>query len=390
MTGAPLDAFLGHHEDELVAFRRDLHQHPELGRQEHRTTDLLMTRLTKSGLVPRRIGGGTGVVCDLGPAAGPLVALRADIDALPVQDVKDVPYRSVVPGVCHACGHDVHAAVVLGAGLALHEMAADLPGRVRLVFQAAEEVMPGGALDAISDGVLDGVGSIYGLHCHPHIDVGAVGMRTGPLTAACDLVDVTLRGPGGHTARPHLTSDVVYAAARVITDLPAGLSRLVDPRQGMSLVFGSIAGGAAANVIPREVRLRGTMRVLDDQAWERAPKVIERLLAATVESLGVEYELAYTRGVPPVCNEPAATATMAAATLSALGGAGVVSTEQSLGGEDFAWYLQRVPGAMGRLGVRGAEAHGDLHSPDFDVDEAAIGVGVRVLVETALRALTPS
>jgi amidohydrolase len=388
LSAFDLDTFVGEHDDELVAFRRDLHAHPELGRTEHRTTDLLMARLQRAGLSPRRIGGATGVVCDVGPQSGPLVALRADIDALPVQDVKDVPYRSVVPDVCHACGHDVHAAVVLGAGLALGEMGADLPGRVRLVFQAAEEVMPGGALDAIADGVLTDVDAIFGLHCHPHIEVGTVGLRAGAITAACDLVEITLRGPGGHTARPHVTGDVVYAAARVVTDLPAGLSRLVDPRQGMSLVFGSMQGGVAPNVIPREARLRGTMRVLDDQAWERAPKVIERLLAATVEPFGVEYELAYTRGVPPVCNEDSATATMAAAIYSAIGASGVVTTEQSLGGEDFAWYLQHVPGAMGRLGVRGAETTGDLHSPDFDVDERSIGIGVRVLVDTALNALT--
>jgi amidohydrolase len=387
VTREHLDQFLVAHQSALIALRRDLHAHPELGREEHRTTDLLMARLTSAGLAPRRIGGATGVVCDIGEGLGPLVALRADIDALPVEDMKDVPYRSVTPGVCHACGHDVHTAVVLGAGLALQQLPEGLPGRVRLLFQAAEEVMPGGAIDAIADGVLDDVSAIFGLHCHPHLEVGTVGVRTGAITAACDLVDITLRGAGGHTARPHLTADVVYAASRVITDLPAGLSRLVDPRHGMSLVFGSVQAGVAANVIPREARLRGTMRVLDDDAWERAPKVIERLLAATVEPLGVEYDLAYTRGVPPVCNEDTATAAMTSGVLLAVGADAIVGTEQSLGGEDFAWYLQRVPGAMGRLGVRPAQHGGDLHSSDFDVDERCIGVGVRVLVETALHAL---
>ena len=382
-----LDDFLSLAEPDLVAFRRDLHAHPELGRAEHRTTAILVERLTAAGLSPRVLAGGTGVVCDVGTWTGPVVALRADIDALPVPDGKDVPYRSTRGGVCHACGHDVHTAILLGAALALAERAASLPGRVRLVFQHAEELMPGGAIDAVAEGVLEGVRTIFALHCHPGLPVGQVGLRPGAITAAADMVEVVLTGPGGHTARPHATSDLIYAAARVVTDLPAGLSRLVDPREGMSLVFGSIAGGSAANVIPRVATVRGTLRVLGQEAWDDAPKIVERLLAATVEPLGASYELTYTRGVPPVCNDPASTALLTDAVITALGPGAAVTTEQSLGGEDFAWYLQHVPGAMARLGVRPAHDAADLHSPTFDVDERAIGVGVRVLVQAALDAL---
>ena len=382
-----LDDFLAVAEPDLVAVRRDLHAHPELGRAEHRTTALLVDRLAAAGLTPRVMSGGTGVVCEVGTWTGPVVALRADIDALPVPDGKDVAYRSTRGGVCHACGHDVHTAILLGAALALAEQAASLPGRVRLVFQHAEELMPGGAIEAIAEGVLDGVSAIFALHCHPGLPVGQVGLRSGAITAAADMVEVVLTGPGGHTARPHATSDLVYAAARVVTDLPAGLSRLVDPREGMSLVFGAIAGGSASNVIPRVATIRGTLRVLGQDAWEDAPKVIERLLAATVEPLGASYELTYTRGVPPVCNDPDATALLTAAVSTALGPDAAVPTEQSLGGEDFAWYLQHVPGAMARLGVRPSRDAADLHSPTFDVDERAIGVGVRVLVQAALDAL---
>ncbi|HVE99033.1 MAG TPA: amidohydrolase [Mycobacteriales bacterium] len=382
-----LDDFLATTEPALVALRRDLHAHPELGREEHRTTSLLLDRLTAAGMEPRVLGSGTGVVVDIGTGAGPVVALRADIDALPVPDGKDVSYRSTRGGVCHACGHDVHTAVVLGAALALAAQADALPGRVRVLFQPAEELMPGGALDAIADGVLDDVAAIFALHCHPGYEVGEIGIRSGAITAAADQVEIVLTGPGGHTARPHATSDLVYVAARVVTDLPAGLSRLVDPRQGMSLVFGSIAGGSAANVIPRVATVRGTLRVLGQEAWDDAPKLVERLLAATVEPLGASYELSYTRGVPPVCNDPGATAVLIGAATTALGSESVVTTEQSLGGEDFAWYLQHVPGAMARLGVRPARDAADLHSPAFDIDERAIAVGVRVLVQTALDAL---
>ena len=383
-----LDDFLASAEPDLIAVRRDLHAHPELGRAEHRTTALLVDRLRTAGLAPRVLGVGTGVVCDVGSGPGPVIALRADIDALPVPDGKDAPYRSTNPGVCHACGHDVHTAVLLGAALALAAHADSLPGRVRLLFQHAEEVMPGGAIDAIAEGVLEDVAAIFALHCHPGLAVGVVGLRSGAITAAADLVEVVLTGPGGHTARPHATSDLVYAAARVVTDVPAGMSRVVDPREGMSLVFGSIASGSAANVIPRVATIRGTLRVLGTEGWENAPKVVERLLAATVEPLGASYELTYRRGVPPVCNDPGATAVMSAAVTAALGPDSVVTTEQSLGGEDFAWYLQHVPGAMARLGVRPSRDATDLHSPTFDVDERAIAVGVRVLVGTALEAMT--
>jgi len=382
-----LDAMLARHEGELVELRRDLHRHPELSRKETRTTASVVARLSTAGLSPRVLSGGTGLVCDVGSGRGPVVALRADIDALPVHDSKDVPYRSTTDGVCHACGHDVHTAVLVGAGLALADIADELPGRVRLVFQPAEEVMPGGAIEAIDDGVLDGVSSIFALHCHPGYEVGQVGVRAGAITSSADMVEVVLTGLGGHTARPHATSDLVYAAARVVTDLPAALSRLVDPRQGLSVVFGSIAGGVAPNVIPRVATVRGTVRVLGEQAWHDAPKLVEELVAATVAPLGATYEVSYTRGVPPVCNEVGATAVMMTGIARALGPDAVQPTEQSLGGEDFSWYLQQVPGAMARLGVRPAIGAVDLHTASFDVDERCIGVGVRVMAETALEAL---
>jgi len=376
---------------ELVEIRRDLHRHPELGRHEVRTTGVVADRLHAAGLQPRVLHGGVGVVCDLGSAPGPLVALRADLDALPVPDEKDVPYRSTVPGVSHACGHDVHTSAVLGAGLVLQDLyaRATLPGRVRLLFQPAEELTPGGALDVIEAGALDGVDQIYCLHCDPRLDVGSVGLRVGPVTGSADHVEVRLTGPGGHTARPHLTADLVFALGKVVTEVPAVLSRRVDPRAGLSVVWGHVEAGHAPNAIPREGRVGGTVRALDATVWAQAPEVVESAIRATVAPYRVECEVTYTRGVPPVDNDGACTRLLAGAAGAVLGGGSVGETEQSLGGEDFAWYLGRVPGALARLGVRrpGDPVSRDLHQGSFDVDERAVETGARLLAATAVLAL---
>jgi len=382
-----VDSWLAAHEAELIDVRRTLHRHPELGRQEHATTALLVDRLTAAGLSPTVLAGGTGLVCDVG-SGGPVVALRADLDALPLQDEKDVPYRSQVPGACHACGHDVHTAVLLGTGLALAQQ--PLPGTVRLVFQPAEELMPGGALDVLAGGWMEGVSAVYALHCDPSLEVGRIGLRAGPITAAADSVRVRLTGPGGHTSRPYNTVDLVHALATVATGLPDALSRVVDPRAGLCLVWGHVSAGVASNAIPREGVLRGTLRVLDKAAWAAAPELVERLVTGLVTPYGARAAVTYERGVPPVVNDSAATAVLMASVQTALGPGAGVPTLQSLGGEDFAWYLDKVPGAMARLGVRppGAERSHDLHQGTFDVDEAAIAIGVRLLSATAVAALT--
>ena len=382
-----VDSWLAAHEAELIDVRRTLHRHPELGRQEYATTALLVDRLTAAGLSPTVLAGGTGLVCDVG-SGGPVVALRADLDALPLQDEKDVPYRSQVPGACHACGHDVHTAVLLGTGLALAQQ--PLPGTVRLVFQPAEELMPGGALDVLAGGWMEGVAAVYALHCDPSLEVGRIGLRAGPITAAADSVRVRLTGPGGHTSRPYNTVDLVHALATVATGLPDALSRVVDPRAGLCLVWGHVSAGVASNAIPREGVLRGTLRVLDKAAWAAAPELVERLVTGLVTPYGARAAVTYERGVPPVVNDSAATAVLMASVQAALGPGAGVPTLQSLGGEDFAWYLDKVPGAMARLGVRppGAERSHDLHQGTFDVDEAAIAIGVRLLSATAVAALT--
>jgi len=377
---------------ELVDIRRDLHMHPETARAEVRTTRRVADRLEAAGLKPALLPR-TGLICDVGDpcAGGPLVALRADLDALPLPEETRLPYASTVEGVAHACGHDIHTTCVLGAGLLLADLAAagELPGRVRLVFQPAEEVMPGGALDVLAAGGLDGVERIYALHCDPHTDVGRIGSRVGPITAASDQVHVRLTGRGGHTSRPHLTEDVVFALGQVIVGVPGVLSRRVDPRAGAALVWGSVQAGSAANAIPARGEVAGTFRCLDSDVWASAGALVADAVRDIVRPYGVQADITYVRGVPPTLNEAASVEILEAAVRGELGADAVELTPQSLGGEDFAWMLEKVPGAMLRLGTRtpGGRTY-DLHRPDYRPDERAVGIGTRVLTAIALSDLT--
>lgn len=379
--------FLADHAQRLVEVRRDLHAHPELGRDEHRTTQLVGDALTHVGLSPQVLPGGTGMICDIGPTR-PAVALRADLDALPIPDTKDVTYRSTVDGVAHACGHDVHTTVVLGTGLVLARMHSrgELPHGVRLVFQPAEEVIPGGALDVIAAGGLTGIQRMFALHCDPSVDVGTIGLRTGPITAASDRLEIQVTGPGGHTARPHLSVDLVGAMGALITQLPALLNRRADPRDGTTLVWGQVNAGTAANVIPRMGVLRGTVRTLSRDAWGTLPPLIEELTKAITSSYGVGSEISHVRGTPPVVNDGESVAALEAAVSGHVPAGTVRDTAQSLGGEDFGWYLDQVPGALARLGVRtpGSKVRMDLHQSSFDVDERCIAVGLSLLTGVAL------
>jgi amidohydrolase len=387
-ASATIDAVVEKYSDDLIEFRRDLHAHPELSWAERRTTDAVAERLTAGGLSVTRLEG-TGLLADIGDR-GPLVALRADLDALPVEDSTGQPWASVTPGVAHACGHDVHTVGLVGAGLALAEAhhRGQLDGRVRLLFQPAEEVMPGGALHLMDRGALDGVQRIFMLHCDPTVDVGLVGVRDGALTGAADALSVRLSGRGGHTSRPHLTEDLTFAIGKLVVELPAILSRRLDPRAGVSVVWGMVRAGAAHNVIPGAGYAAGTVRMLDAVAWGEAEALVRILIDEIVAPYGVTAEIDYKRGVPPVVNEHLSTELLGAAVRRVLGDEGHVSTAQSLGGEDFGWYLDRVPGAMGRLGTRtpGGPTY-DLHQGNLTVDERATPIAARVLAEAALSAL---
>jgi amidohydrolase len=376
----------------MVEVRRDIHAHPELAWNEVRTSALVAGELQAAGLQASPLPRGTGLVCDIGSAhEGPTVGLRADLDALPIADEKAVPYRSQVPGVAHACGHDVHAAIVLGAGLGLARLAGagDLPGRVRLLFQPAEEVMPGGALSVLEAGALEGVDLVFAMHCDPRVDAGSVAVRDGPIAGATDLLTVRLSGPGGHTARPQLTVDIVAALADVVVRTPALLSRRVDPRAALSLVWGRMSAGSASNVIPQSGEAAGSLRTLDLSAWKTAATLVPDLIREIAGPYKAEVEIDYVQGVPPAVNDAAATVAFSASAASVLGPQSVQEAQQSMGAEDFAWMLDRVPGVLARLGVRrpGRVDAPDIHRGDFDVDETAIDSGIRVLVAAALDAL---
>ncbi len=388
---AVVETVLDKRADELLDLRRDLHAHPELSWQEVRTTDLVTHHLDEVGWRLTR-GGESGVVAELGGEAdgSPVVALRADLDALPLNDTTGDPWQSQVPGVAHACGHDVHTTALLGAGLALAEVHAAglLPGRVRLLFQPAEEVMPGGATRLMDLGALDDVTRIFCLHCDPTIDVGQVGLREGPITGAADSLEIRLTGSGGHTSRPHLTEDLTFALAKIVTELPAVLSRRLDPRAGVSVVWGHLQAGRATNVIPDSGTLAGTVRMLDAVAWSDMEQRIRQHVAEIIAPYGVVADVDYRRGVPPVVNDAASTALLGRAVEDVLGATGRAPTAQSLGGEDFAWYLTRVPGAMGRLGTRtpGGPTY-DIHQGNLRVDERATVIGAKVLSAAALLSL---
>lgn len=381
-----LDRWLSSHGADLVAWRRHIHTNPELAYQEHGTTALIAECLGSAGLAPTVLPGGTGLICDVGTGTR-CVALRADIDALPILEATGLPFASTSDGRMHACGHDAHTAILLGTALALAS-APTLPGRIRMVFQPAEEVMPGGALSVLAADALSGVERIFALHCDPRLGVGQVGTRVGAITSASDLVELRLSSPGGHTARPHLTADLVHALGTVIIGLPALLSRRVDPRSGTLLVWGVVQAGDAANIVPQEGLLRGILRTADRGIWADLVPLVRDLVTALLAPTGVSFDLRHVRGVPPVVNEAVSTELLRDGVSAALGGDAVAATEQSSGGEDFAWYLEHVPGSMGRLGVWAGEgAQRDLHQSTFDLDERALPLGVRVMVHSALAAL---
>ncbi|CKM22752.1 N-acyl-L-amino acid amidohydrolase [Mycobacterium tuberculosis] len=373
------ESWLAAHHDDLVGWRRHIHRYPELGRQEYATTQFVAERLADAGLNPKVLPGGTGLTCDFGPQHQPRIALRADMDALPMAERTGAPYASTMPNVAHACGHDAHTAILLGAALALASVP-ELPVGVRLIFQAAEELMPGGAIDAIAAGALAGVSRIFALHCDPRLEVGKVAVRQGPITSAADSIEITLYSPGGHTSRPHLTADLVYGLGTLVTGLPGVLSRRIDPRNSTVLVWGAVNAGMAANAIPQTGVLSGTVRTASRQTWVDLEELVRQAISALLLPLAIEHTLQYRRGVPPVVNEEISTRILAHA-IEAIGPGVLADTRQSGGGEDFSWYLEEVPGAMARLGVwSGDGLQWDLHQPTFDIDERALAIGLRVMV----------
>ncbi|MBY6275834.1 M20 metallopeptidase family protein [Symbiobacterium thermophilum] len=374
-------------EEYGIAVRRRLHRNPELSFAEHDTHQYLAEELQGLGCSFRsHLAGGTGLHVVLGGTRpGPVVALRADIDALPIQEETGLPFASERPGVMHACGHDVHTAILLATARALKSVEQDLPGTVVLLFQPGEEKNPGGASLMIRDGVLDQpkVDAIFGLHVDPYLEAGRMAFASGPVMAAPDELRVTVTGRGGHGAWPHQTVDPIVTAAQIITLLQQVVARNVDPFQPAVLTVGMIHGGTAHNIIPDEVEFVGTVRTMDEGLRRRMPERIEAVIRGVCEAAGASYRMEYERGYPVLVNHPEATETGRRAAAAVLGEDRVGRMEPSMGGEDFAYYLERVPGTFARLGARSpgdAAPHG-LHTSRLMIDESCIAVGVAYYIQ---------
>ena len=380
---------------ELIQLRRHLHRHPELSGHEQQTAALVAGELRRWGWQVQEAVGRTGVLAELGPVRrpdgrpAPLVALRVDMDALPVEERTGLDYASTVQGLMHACGHDLHTSVGLGVARLL-ALAAErrpdlLSARVRLLFQPAEETAQGAAWMK-ADGATDGIDALFGVHVFPSIPVGSVGVRSGSLTAAAGELEIEVLGESGHGARPHQSTDAIWIAARVVSGLQEAISRRLDALHPVVVSFGRIEGGKAFNVIADHVRLLGTVRCLDLELHDRLPGWIEDTVQALCRGHGGEARVRYRCISPPVHNDPELTQLVAAAAVDLLGPAQVQWLEQpSLGAEDFAELLEGTRGTMFRLGVAGPEGCTPLHSNTFAPDERALPVGVKVLTLSLLR-----
>ncbi|WP_017717534.1 M20 family metallopeptidase [Kamptonema formosum] len=370
----------------LIEIRRHFHSHPELSGQEYQTAAYVAGVLSSCGIHVREGVGKTGVVGELSgeDTDSRLLAIRTDMDALPIEEGTGLEFASRNQGVMHACGHDIHATVGLGAAMVLAQLGEKLPGTVRFLFQPAEEIARG-AEWMVGDGAMENVSAILGVHVFPSIPAGSVGIRHGALTAAADDLEIFIIGESGHGARPHEAIDAIWIAAQVITTLQQAISRTQNPLRPVVLTIGQISGGRAPNVIADRVRLVGTVRSLHPETSAGLPDWIEGIVANVCNAYGARYEVNYKRGVPSVQNDPALTQLVEEAAEEAWGSDRVlILTEPSLGAEDFSLYLQHAPGMMFRLGVAGKDRlNYPLHHPLFDVDESAIVTGVVTLAYAA-------
>ncbi len=372
------------YSDEFISIRHHLHANPELSYKEFETSAFVQSKLKEFG-ISFEVMADTGVV---GIIKGKnhdsrVIALRADMDALPIREENDVPYRSTKDGVMHACGHDVHTTILLGASKILNELKGEWEGTVKLIFQPGEERNPGGASYMIRDGALENPKpqAIIGLHVHPGLDTGKLSFRKGRVMASADEIYITIKGKGGHAAAPHLTADTILIASELITSLQQVISRNRNPLSPSVLSICSFQGGHTTNVIPSEVKLMGTFRAMDE-AWRfKAHELIRKHATGLVESMGAEIDLHIDVGYPTVDNDPAFTETAWKLADEFMEKENVSETEMRMGAEDFGYYTQLIPGCFYRLGVRN-EAKGivhNVHTPKFNIDENAIAIGIGMM-----------
>ena len=379
------------HAADTVALRRYLHAHPELSFAETNTAAFVTRELEKLGLRPQAIAN-TGVVALVeGQPGGPTIALRADMDALPILEANDVPYKSTNPGVMHACGHDVHTASLLGAARILNELKGVFRGNIKLMFQPGEERLPGGASLMIKEGVLDNpaVQNVLGQHVFPHLPAGKIGVRSGRYMASTDELYLTVRGKGGHGAMPEMNLDPVLVAAHIIVAAQQIVSRRANPKTPSVLSFGKVIANGATNVIPNEVYLEGTFRTLNEEWRNEAHQHLRKLCEGLADSMGAVCELEIRRGYPYLENEPVLTARVRAGAQEYLGPENVVELDQWMAAEDFAYFSQAAPACFYRLGTRHEDGRfgASVHTPTFDIDEQALATGPGLMAWLAIREL---
>jgi len=373
-----------------VKWRRHLHQHPELSNRETQTTAFIKKLLKETGISLRPLKMTTGVVAEIvGKREGPTVAIRTDIDALPITERTGLTYTSRNRGCMHACGHDVHMATVLGTASLLNEYRDRLAGKVRFLFQPAEEMPPGGARPMIKLGVLKGVDVIFGLHVDPHLPVGKISTRDGGVMGSVYDFDLDIIGRGGHAARPHNAVDAVVTAAEVIDSIQKIISREIDPISPALITFGKIEGGVARNVIAERVKLTGTSRTLSTSVFKKMPSLIRKTVSGVCRARGASFEMTEVASYPVMVNDAATNRVYEKTYRELFGARKIAETEPVLGGEDFACYLEKVPGAMFRLGVMNKKIGADKpwHSPEFIIDEESIYYGTALLVGATLEYL---
>lgn len=372
----------------LLEIRRHLHMYPELSNQEYKTTNFINQELDKANIQRLSLNCQTGTAAEIKGLDGPTVALRADIDALPIQEESDLPFRSVIDGISHMCGHDVHTTIALGVGFVLQELKHLLPGTVRLIFQPAEE-SEGGAESMIAEGLLNDVKAIIGLHNMPDLPVGTIGVKEGFLMASVDDFTIKIKGKGGHAALPEKAVDPIVIGSSVVSLLQTLVSRTISPKESAVITVGAFQAGNTHNVIPEFAVLKGTVRTSNESVRMQIHEKFETMIQNLVHSLGGEVEIDYQLLVPTVFNHSKITSVVREAAILTLGTDHVVTAESTMGGEDFSFYQQKVPGCYLWLGSGNKEkgiTYG-WHHPKFMVDEEAIKVGVKLMVQSVFKLL---
>ena len=395
-TATAIDQEIEKNRAEIIKIRRFLHMNPELSNREFETSKLVANKLTALGLQVKTGVAMTGVVGLLtGALPGPTVAIRADMDALPVEEQNTFPYKSLNPGVMHACGHDFHTSIALGTAMVLSNFKDKIPGKIKFIFQPAEEGAPpgeeGGADLMIRQGVLvdPPVRAIFGLHVWPDLRVGQAGYAPGYTMARSDSLTLTIKGKSAHGARPQEGIDAIVIATEVISNLQNISSRLVDPTEALVISIGKIQGGVRSNIIADKVVMEGTVRTLNPELRDKIPEIIEKIVAGICQGYGASYNLDYERQLPPVYNHPEFVKAVLPWLTQSLGEANVVEVKPQLVSEDFAFYATRIPAFYFFLGVKspGQATTAPLHSPNFNPDEKAITIGIKAMCHLVLNAL---